>query len=276
MRRHDDLVDRAATVLAGRLPDERPDVMLVLGSGLAAVAEAVEDAVDVPFAAIPGMRPSTVPGHRAILRHGRLGGRTVLVQLGRIHLYEGHEAADVTRAVEVGAVLGAHTLVVTNAAGGLHAGLTPGDLLVLRDHLNLTGDSPLTGVIRHGGPVFQDMTRPYDEGLRALLRDAARVRGVEIAEGVYAGLRGPAFETPAEVAMLRTLGADVVGMSTVLEVIAAKSRGMRVLGVSSVTNVHRPDQESVSHEEVLDVGRSAAARLSELLLDVVPKMATPG
>lgn len=269
---HDRKVRRAAAVLAERLPSTAPEMMLVLGSGLSAVAEAIENPVDVPIVAIPGLRASTVPGHRAILRHGTLGGRTVLAQLGRIHLYEGHEPADVVRPIEVGAALGATTLVVTNAAGGLHAGLTAGDLLVITDHLNLTGGSPLTGLIRDGGPVFQDMTRAYDREFVAAARAVADRLGITMQDGVYAGLRGPAFETPAEVRMLRVLGADVVGMSTVLEVIAARACGMRVLGFSSVTNVHHPEQEGVSHEEVLDVGTHAAQSLAKLLLSLVPTL----
>ncbi len=273
--KHDDLVKRGAAALALRLPDQQPEVFLVLGSGLGAVADAIEGAVDVQAAAIPGMKPSTVPGHRAVLRHGTLGGRTVLALLGRIHLYEGHDAADVTRPVEIASALGATTFMVTNAAGGLHDGFTPGDLMVIDDHLNMTGASPLTGVIRRGAPVFQDMTRAYDPDLRALARAVAEEEGLEVKGGVYAGLRGPAYETPAEVAMLRTLGADAVGMSTVLEVIAAKARGMRVLGFSSVTNVHSPDQVSVSHEEVLEVGRDAANRLGQLLLALIPRLDSP-
>ncbi len=270
--KHDDLVKRGAAALALRLPDEQPELFLVLGSGLGDVAEAIESPTDVKAVAIPGLRPSSVPGHRAILRHGRLGGRTVLALLGRVHLYEGHEAADVTRPVEIAAALGAGTFVVTNAAGGLHDGFTPGDLMLIEDHLNLTGTSPLTGVIRKGGPVFQDMTRAYDRDLGARAREVADDLGITLKGGVYAGLRGPAYETPAEVAMLRTLGADAVGMSTVLEVIAARARGMRVLGFSSVTNVHRPDQEGVSHDEVLDVGRKAASELGRLLLELVPRI----
>lgn len=272
MSHHGRDVRRAASVLRGRLPATAPELLLVLGSGLGDVASAIEDPVDVPLVAIPGFRASTVPGHRAVLRHGRLAGRTILAQLGRIHLYEGHSGADVARTVEVAAHLGCETLVVTNAAGGLHDGLTPGDLLLITDQLNLTGASPLTGVIRRGAPVFQDMTRAYDRDHADRARAVASRLGLTLQEGVYAGLRGPAFETPAEVRMLRSFGADVVGMSTVLEVIAARSRGMRVIGFSSVTNVHHPDQDGVSHEEVLDVGQEAAGRLAQLLLELVPEL----
>ena len=208
-----------AWALRAVLPtDAAPRTLLTLGSGLGDVAEAVEDPTDVDVTTLPGMAPSTVPGHTATLRHGWLGGHEVLVQRGRIHLYEGHSARDVVRTVEVAAELGATTFVVTNAAGGLDdTTLTPGDLLVIDDHLNLTG-------------------------------------------------------TPAEVAMLRTLGADVVGMSTVNEVIAARAAGMRVLGFSSVTNVHG-EGVATSHEEVLEVGADAARRLGALLLALVPRLA---
>jgi purine-nucleoside phosphorylase len=219
------------------------------------------------------MVASTVPGHTATLRHGWLGGHEVLVQRGRIHLYEGHSARDVVRTVEVAAELGATTFVVTNAAGGLDdAMLAPGDLLVIDDHLNLTGTTPLTGVLRDGAPVFLDMAGAYDPVLRAAADEVAAELGEELRHGVYAGLTGPTYETPAEVGMLRTLGADVVGMSTVNEVVAARAAGMRVLGFSSVTNVHG-EGVATSHEEVLEVGADAARRLGALLLALVPRLA---
>lgn len=263
------------TVVALRaaLPDgAAPRTLVTLGSGLGDVADAVEGATDVDASSLPGMASSTVPGHTAMLRHGTIGGHEVLVQRGRIHLYEGHTAADVCRTVEVAAALGAASFVVTNAAGGLDpARLTPGDLLVIDDHLNLTGTTPLEGVVRDGGPVFLDMADAYDSTLRALADEVAGQLGLDVRHGVYAGLVGPAYETPAEVAMLRTLGADVVGMSTVNEVIAARARGMRVLGFSSVTNVHG-EGIATSHEEVLEVGADAAQRLSRLLLEVLPRI----
>ncbi len=271
MRTQDELTRRAALAIAARLPEERPEVFLTLGSGLSDVADAMEDTVDVPVAAVPGVPVSRVPGHAGVLRFGHLGGRRVLAQVGRIHLYEGHEARDVTRMVEVAAELGATTYVVTNAAGGLNTDFTPGDVMLITDHLNLTGDSPLTGVLRDGAPVFLDMAAAYDADLREAARRVAADQGLALREGVYAGLRGPTFETPAEVSMLRTLGADAVGMSTVLEVIAARAAGMRVLGVSSITNVHGEGVET-SHEEVLEVGKRIAAAVSQLVVGVVSAM----
>lgn len=267
-------VQDTAWALRAELPQgAAPRTLLTLGSGLGAVADAVRDPTDVDAAALPGMAASTVPGHTALLRHGWLGDHEVLVQRGRIHLYEGHDARDVVRTVEVAAELGCGTFVVTNAAGGLDAELlTPGDLLLIEDHLNLTGTTPLAGVLRDGAPVFLDMAGAYDPVLRAAADEVAAELGSELRHGVYAGLVGPTYETPAEVAMLRTLGATVVGMSTVNEVIAARAAGMKVLGFSSVTNVHG-EGVATSHEEVLEVGADAATRLGELLLELLPRLA---
>lgn len=272
--RRDADVAQAADALRDRL-DAVPRVLLTLGSGLTSVADAIEDPVDVPVDELPGMPTSTVPGHRAVLRGGRLGPHPVLAQLGRVHLYEGHDADAVTRGVDVAAALGCRVHVVTNAAGGLDPTLVPGDLMVLSDHLNLTGDSPLIGVVRDGAPIFLDMAGAYDRDLRRLAHEVAGELGFELREGVYAGLRGPAYETPAEVAMLRTLGAQAAGMSTVLEVIAARSHGLRILGVSSVTNVHG-EGVATSHAEVLEVGARAAARLGELLVHVIRRIPVDG
>lgn len=267
------IADTAWALRAALPQDAAPRTLLTLGSGLGDVADAVDDPTDVDVATLPGMAASTVPGHTATLRHGWLGGHEVLVQRGRIHLYEGHSARDVVRTVEVAAELGATTFVVTNAAGGLDdAELTPGDLLVIDDHLNLTGTTPLTGVLRSGAPVFLDMAGAYDPVLRAAADEVATELGQRLQHGVYAGLTGPTYETPAEVGMLRMLGADVVGMSTVNEVIAARAAGMRVLGFSSVTNVHG-EGIATSHDEVLEVGADAARRLGELLLALVPRLA---
>lgn len=273
MRDHQELVRRASLTLAGRLPERGADVLLTLGSGLSSVADAIEDPIDVPVAAVPGLAVSRVPGHAGLLRFGRLGGHDVLAQMGRIHLYEGHDAWDVTRLVEVAADLGCRTYIVTNAAGGLDDDMTPGELMLIGDHLNLTGDSPLRGVLNDGGPKFLDMSAPYDRRLQDLADEAASELGLTLRRGVYAGLVGPAYETPAEVRMLRTLGADAVGMSTVLEVIAARSRGMRVLGLSSITNVHGRG-EPTSHEEVIEVGARASRDLARLLLAVLPRLST--
>jgi purine-nucleoside phosphorylase len=265
---HDDAIGQAAAQLRDHLGGGGVDVLVTLGSGLAGVADAFRDAIEVPADSLVGMPRSTVPGHTGMLRLGRLGGATVLGQVGRVHLYEGHSGPDVVRMVDVAAALGAHTFLVTNAAGGLDPSFVPGDVMAITDQLNLTGDSPHTGVLRDGGPVFQDMAHAYDPALRALAHDIAGQQGFELREGVYAGLRGPAFETHAEVQMLRTLGAHAVGMSTVLEVIAARSHGMRVAGLSTITNVHG-EGVATSHEEVLEVGRTVSERVSALVLGLL-------
>ncbi|MDX1621710.1 MAG: purine-nucleoside phosphorylase [Nitriliruptorales bacterium] len=269
MRDHSEQVRRASLTLAGRLPERGVEILLTLGSGLSGVAEAIEDPIDVPIAAVPGLPVSRVPGHKGVLRFGRLGGKDVLAQMGRVHLYEGHNAFQVTRVVEVAAELGCRTYLVTNAAGGLDPDMTPGELMVIADHLNLTGTSPLQGVLRGGRPVFLDMAAAYDPKLRAQAFEVGEKMGLSLREGVYAGLVGPAYETPAEVGMLRSIGADAVGMSTVLEVIAARSRNMRVLGISTITNVHGAGK-TTDHSEVLDVGARAAQDLSRLLLELLP------
>lgn len=263
-------IERAVLAIQ-QVIEAEPEVLVTLGSGLGAVADRVEDPVDLPLAAVPGLAVSRVPGHQGTLRSGRLAGRKALVQRGRIHLYEGHDPADVVRVVEVAAALGCRDFVVTNAAGGLDPSFTPGDLMVIDDHLNLTGASPLTGVLADGAPVFLDMAVAYDPLLRSRAHEVAAALGTELRHGVYAGLAGPAYETPAEVAMLRTLGAHAVGMSTVLEVIAARASGMRVVGVSSITNVHGA-AASTSHAEVLDVGGAAAQRLAPVVLGILEQL----
>jgi purine-nucleoside phosphorylase len=263
-------VERAVLDLSTRIRGDI-EVLVTLGSGLASVADALEDTIEIPVASVPGLAVSTVPGHRSVLTVGTVGGRRTMLQVGRIHLYEGHDAADVTRMVDVAAALGATTFVVTNAAGGLEPTFVPGDLMVIRDHLNLTGRSPLVGVLRDGAPVFQDMAGAYDRALMALMHDTAAAQGLTLQEGVYAGLLGPAFETPAEVAMLRTLGAQAVGMSTVLEVIRARSHGMRVAGLSTITNVHG-EGVATSHEEVMEVGGRVAAQAAALIVELLHRL----
>lgn len=247
------------------------DVLVTLGSGLATVADHLTDAVEIPVATIPGLAASTVPGHRSVLVVGEVGGRRVLLQVGRVHLYEGHDAHAVTRTVEAAAALGATTYVVTNAAGGLEPTWSPGDLMVIRDHLNLTGRSPLVGVLHDDAPVFQDMAAAYDPTLARLLVEVGEGHGATVREGVYAGLLGPSFETPAEVAMLRTIGASAVGMSTVLEVIRARSLGMRVAGLSTITNVHG-EGVATSHEEVIDVGDRVAGQVAAIIGEFLQRL----
>lgn len=268
---HEELVAQAAAALGDHVGDGGVDVLVTLGSGLAGVADAFQDTVEVPTTSLPGMPAPTVPGHTGTLRIGRLAGRTVVAQVGRAHLYEGHSGVDVARMVDVAARLGAGTFVVTNAAGGLDPSFVPGDVMAITDQLNLTGTSPHVGVLRDAAPVFQDMAGAYDAELRDLAATIAGEHGFTLREGVYAGLHGPAFETHAEVRMLRTLGADAVGMSTVLEVIAARSHGMRVAGLSTITNVHG-EGVATSHAEVLEVGATVSEKVSSLVLDLLHRL----
>lgn len=271
-RDHDDAAERAALSLQARLGDPTPEVFLTLGSGLSAVANAIEDPIDVPVAAVPGVPVGRVPGHPALLRFGTIAGHTVLAQMGRIHLYEGYGAAEVSRMVDVAGLLGCTTFVVTNAAGGIrHETQQPGDVMVISDHLNLTGRSPLTAAFRDGAPSFVDMAAAYSPRLRDLAVEVAGARGLRVSAGVYAGLAGPQYETPAEVTMLRAMGADAVGMSTVNEVTAARAIGLEVLGLSMLTNVHGGGA-STSHEEVLEVSARVADDVSGVVLGVLAQL----
>ena len=244
-----------------------PRVGLVLGSGLGGLADAVEVECSIGFAEVPGWPPATAPGHAGRLVMGRLAGVPVVVQRGRFHLYEGHSAGFVVEPVLLMRRLGAEILVLTNAAGGVNPAFGAGTLMVIADHLNLTGRSPLIGAnAPEIGPRFPDMTSVWDADLRSRLHAAARAEGVALAEGIYACLLGPGYETPAEVRMLGRLGADAVGMSTALEAVAARWAGMRVCGVSLVTNPGAGlSGEELSHAEVLAAAEVAGPRLTRVI-----------
>ena len=260
---------RVADALAGRI-DSLPDVFIVLGSGLGAVEQRVEDPVTVPFGDLAGMPVSAIEGHAGRFVAGRMGGVAVLVASGRFHAYEGHGMDVVALPVRVAALLGATTLVVTNAAGGIREDLRPGDLVLIQDHLNLMFRNPLVGDVRDGEVRFPDMSAPYDPELAALAHTAAGHLGIPLAGGVYAAVLGPSYETAAEVRMLSRMGADVVGMSTVPEVVVARARGMRCLAFSMVTNrATGLSAEPLGHDEVLSVGRKAGGRLADLITEVV-------
>jgi purine-nucleoside phosphorylase len=246
----------------------------VLGSGLGGFADAVEDAVEIPYAEIPGWPTSTAIGHAGALVLGTFGGVPVAVMKGRAHLYEGHAPAKVVFGVRVLGRLGISSLVLTNACGALDPGLTPGTLVAISDHLNLQGTSPLVGPNDDAlGPRFPDMSDAYDRAYRRLAREAAAALGLELGEGVYAAWLGPAFETPAEIRMMRVLGADLVGMSTVPEVLAARHGGIRCLALSCVTNAAAGVlPEPIDHEKVLEVGARAAKDLVSLLRAVIPAL----
>lgn len=264
-------VGRAAELIAASA-ESRPRVALVLGSGLGALADAV-DGPRIPFSAIPHMPRATVPGHRGAVVVGRLAGQPVVVLDGRFHAYQGYTARQVTFPIRVMRRLGASVLVVTNAAGGLNPELRAGDLMLLEDHLSLvpmSGYSPLVGA--GGPPRFLDMTEPYDTRLRQVARAVAEREGIPVREGVYVMVMGPSYETRADVRFLQLAGADAVGMSTVPEVLAARADGMRVLGVSAITNV-LGGGGPLSHADVLRAADQVSGRLQALVTGTVRALA---
>lgn len=264
---------RAADAVRDQLGVRAPVCAIVLGSGLGALADELEDVRRVPFAGVPGFPEATVAGHAGALLAGTLAGREVLLLAGRFHLYEGHPPQLAAFPVRVVHALGARTLLASNAAGGVRRTFAPGDLMLIADHLNLMFRNPLVGPLEEGDVRFPDMSDPYDAALRRTLREAARAAGVAVQEGVYAGLLGPSYETPAEVRMLERLGADAVGMSTVPEVIVARALGMRAAGVSCITNLASGISTApLDHAEVLDVGREASVRFRALVTAFVRRL----
>ncbi len=266
-------LDPAAAVAAiSKLTAKRPTVAIVLGSGLGALAEEVRPADRIPYERIPGWRRSTAPGHAGELVVGTLGGKTVAVMRGRLHYYEGYDMAEVTFPVRVLRGWGIDTIILTNACGGLNPSYRAGDLMVLSDHINLMGANPLRGPNDEAvGPRFPDMVGTYTAELRAL---AHQVDG-GLREGVYAAVAGPNFETPAELRMLRGMGADAVGMSTVPEVLVARHMGMRVLAIATVTDMATGLPGLIGHvssDEVLAVANRAGARLGAVVTGVVARL----
>ncbi|MBX3249770.1 MAG: purine-nucleoside phosphorylase [Myxococcales bacterium] len=257
-----------------RHTDRVPKVALVLGSGLGAWADAIDDRVVIPFSEIRGMASSGVEGHAGNLVLGTAEGVSVVTMQGRVHLYEGHPPEDVVFGLRLMLHLGARTVIITNAAGGIGDHLDVGDLMLIEDQLNLTGTSPLLGHNEDAlGPRFVDMTTPYDGELRHLATEGARALGFEVKSGVYTGVLGPSYETPAEIRMYRTLGGDAVGMSTVLEVIAARHMGARVLGISCITNKAAGlGHEVLDHADVQEVAAQVRERFVSLLGAVLRRL----
>lgn len=266
-------VDEAAAVVRGRLGGRRPVAAIVLGSGLGGFAEQVTDPVRISYRDIPHFPIPTVEGHAGELVVGTIAGKTVLLQSGRFHLYEGHSAKTGVIAVRVFAALGIGTLILTNAAGGIRRGLAAGSVMLIADHLNLSFRNPLSGPVLPSEERFPDMSDPYDPGLRRLAREVAARERIGLAEGVYVQLLGPSYETPAEIRMLERLGADAVGMSTVGEVIAAKARGMRCLAFSAVTNPAAGILPAkLNHLEVMDTARRVSGELGTIITGVVAEL----
>ena len=263
-------VHAARDAIAAKLGERQPRLAIVLGSGLGGLADRIEQPLRIPYGEIPGFHVPRVEGHKGELVIGRLSGKTVLAQSGRFHMYEGYSADTAALPVRVFAALGIRTLIVTNAAGGIRRSFGHGTMMLLSDHLNLTGRNPLVGHARPGEERFPDLSEAYDSALRGLARQTARTLGMTLAEGVYAGLLGPSYETPSEVRMLERLGADAVGMSTVTEVIVARALGMKCLGFSLVTNPGAGiGATPLSHLEVMEVAGRAGKELARLVEAIV-------
>ena len=268
-------VQETAAFIRGRIGARAPRVAVVLGSGLGGFADLFEDRVVLAYADIPHFPHASVAGHAGRLVVGRLGGEWMVAMQGRVHAYEGHTPAEVAFPARVLCALGVRALVVTNASGGIRQGFKPGDLMVINDHINLSSWNPLNGPNdERFGPRFPDMSEAYAKPLRALLHASAQRTGVAVHEGVYVMLQGPTYETPAEIRMLRTLGADAVGMSTVPEVIAARHMGVPVAGVACITNLASGmGDQPLSHEDVAVVASQARERFQRLLADFLPAAA---
>lgn len=267
-------VREAARFIAGKTAGKTgsaPTVGLILGSGLGVLGDQVPGASAIDYADIPGFPVSTVEGHAGRLVFGELGGKQVVIMQGRFHYYEGYSMDQVVFPVRVMQQLGVETMVVTNAAGAVNAGFLPGDLMLITDHIKLFTDSPLRGPnIDELGPRFNDMSTAYTPELRRLAKRVATEKGLDVREGVYAHMAGPSFETPAEIRMLRTLGADAVGMSTVPEVITAVHAGVNVLGISAISNMAAGIlDQPLNHEEVMETGRMVRDKFVALVRAVV-------
>ena len=258
---------QSAAALADRLGDFRPEVLLILGSGLGSLGDQVEQPLVVPYAQVPHMKRSTAPDHKGQFVFGRLSGRNVAVMQGRLHTYEGWSFADVSYPVRVLRLLGAKTLLVTNAAGEVNTPISAGDIMMITDHIKLFGVSPLCGAnLDEFGPRFPDVSAVYTPALRKAAREAAQALEIPLREGVYMYFPGPQFETPAEVRMARILGADAVGMSTVPETIVAAHCGMQVLGFTLCTNMAAGVlDQPLSGEEVLEAAEAARPRFTSLV-----------
>jgi len=268
-----DRAQRAAEQVQSRTK-LRPEIAVVLGSGLGAFADDLTDATAIAYKEIHGFAQSTVEGHAGKLVIGKAGNVPIAAMQGRFHFYEGYALDDVTFPVRVLKLLGVRTLILTNAAGSLNTELTPGSLMIISDNINLMGANPLIGPNEaRFGPRFPDLTSTYDPELQSLVIEEAKAMNIDMRRGVYAALSGPSYETPAEIHMVRTLGADAVGMSTVPEAIVARHMEIRLIGISCITNLaagvsNRP----IDHSQVMEIGKSVRAQFTELLRRVIAKL----
>ncbi|MNO20772.1 Purine nucleoside phosphorylase 1 [compost metagenome] len=267
------MIQEAADYICSR-GDVSPKVGLILGSGLGVLADHIEEAIQIEYKDIPHFPTSTVEGHAGELLIGTVQGTPVVLMKGRFHMYEGYDPELTAFPVRVMKELGVGTLLVTNAAGGVNTSYQPGDLMLISDHINLTGKNPLIG---HNdselGPRFPDMSQAYSRRIRDLAKQVADKNGISLQEGVYAGLLGPSYETPAEIRMLRTLGADAVGMSTVSEVIVARHAGIEVLGISCISNMASGIlDQPLSHAEVIETTDRVREKFLNLVLAIIPQL----
>ncbi|HXC68842.1 MAG TPA: purine-nucleoside phosphorylase [Pyrinomonadaceae bacterium] len=262
--------EHATRIIRARMNVE-PRIAIVLGSGLGGFADDFDEAVGIPYEEIPGFMRSTAQGHAGRLVVGKVDGVPVVAMQGRVHYYEGYSLEEVTFPIRVFNLLGIKTLILTNAAGGINVELQQGALMVISDHLNLMGDNPLRGPNdERFGPRFPDMSAVYSPELQAMVVDEAKAAGVEVRRGIYGALSGPSYETPAEIVLLRNLGADAVGMSTVPEAIVARHMGLEVLGISCITNMAAGVSDApINHEEVMETGERVRATFTELLRRVI-------
>jgi purine-nucleoside phosphorylase len=269
-----DRAEKAAHLIRSRTSAE-VSVAIILGSGLGAFAEDLTEATEIRYDEIPGFARTTVEGHAGRLVIGKAGKVTVAALQGRFHFYEGYSLQDVTFPIRVLKLLGVRTVVLTNAAGSLNVEFTPGSLMVITDHMNLLGDNPLRGNNdERFGPRFPDLSTVYSPELQSIVIQEGSAMGIELRRGIYAALSGPSYETPAEIHMVRTLGADAVGMSTVPEAIVARHMGMNVVGISCITNLaagvsNRP----IDHSQVMAIGERVRGTFTELLRRIVPRLA---
>lgn len=268
-----DQAKASAQWIQERIP-ETPEIALILGSGLGGLCDDFDDAVALDYSDVPGFAESAVEGHEGRLVYGKLAGKPVLAMQGRVHYYEGWSLTELTFPVRVFGLMGIDNLLVTNSAGGANPDYVPGDLMVITDHLNLTGVNPLRGANENRfGPRFPDMSYAYDPQIRETILGAASELGYELKQGVYAGMAGPSYETPAEIRMIHTLGGDAVGMSTVPEVIVANHMGINVGGISCITNLAAGlGTERLDHEEVKEVAAMVREKFSALVCKVVEMM----
>lgn len=273
MSDHHDQVRQAADWLRPRI-GSRPDVGIVLGSGLGDFAGGLAESTSIPYGSVPNWPASAVVGHAGMLVVGTVGGRRAAALSGRAHYYEGHTLQTATFAIRVLGELGVRTLVLTNAAGGINVDFKPGTLMVIDDHINLLGSNPLVGPNdERFGPRFPDMTEAYSKRLRQIADEAARERGIAVAHGIYVAVHGPSYETPAEIRYLRTIGADAVGMSTVPETIVGRHMGMEILGISCITNPAAGVlPQPLVHDEVMEVARRVRGEFSALLEAIIGRL----